>query len=211
MANPHPVKIKICGMTNAADAHQAVALGADAVGFIFYKKSPRAVGERQVRAIVDELPPLVHRVGVFVNETEARINRLVARLHLDVVQLHGDETPAFCKKIHARVLKAVRVKDQDSLAGLSRYPVTGFLLDAFESHAYGGTGQGFDWALAQRAKQYGPVILAGGLNPDNVAEAVRMVQPYGVDVCSGVEKTPGRKDFNKLRAFIQAVRGVNQE
>lgn len=211
MAKRPEVKIKICGMTNAGDAVKAAQLGADAVGFIFYKKSPRAVSEKTVREIVSQLPPFVQRVGVFVNETAERINTLVSRLGLDVVQLHGDETPAFCKKIKARTIRAVRVKDASVFEGLSAYPVSGFLLDTFHPAAYGGTGDVFDWKLAKRGKRLGPVILAGGLNSANVAQAIRQVRPYGVDVCSGVEKEPGVKDIKKLRAFISAVRGVDQE
>jgi len=211
MKNPRRVKIKICGMTSARDAAYAADLGADAVGLIFFKKSPRAVTEAQARKILDGLPPLVHRVGVFVNESAERINRLVDRLKLDRVQLHGEESPAFCKTIRAQVFKAVRVQNADSLKGLNRYPVRGFLLDAFHPAHYGGTGEVFDWRLALRAKKAGPVILAGGLTPENVAEAIERVRPYGVDVCSGVEKRPGRKDYDKLRAFFDAVRGANQE
>lgn len=211
MAKSPEVKIKICGMTTAGDALKAAEFGADAVGFIFYKKSPRAVTEKTVQGIVRELPPFVMRVGVFVNERAERINTLVTRLGLDIVQLHGDETPAFCKKIKARTLKAVRVKDASVFDGLSAYPVNGFLLDTFHPGAYGGIGDVFDWKLAKKGKRLGPVVLAGGLNPDNIAQAIRQVRPYGVDVSSGVEKKPGVKDIKKLRAFISAARGVDQE
>ncbi|MFQ5483261.1 MAG: phosphoribosylanthranilate isomerase [Nitrospinaceae bacterium] len=206
MATAPRVKVKICGMTRLDDALQAVECGADAVGFIFFRKSPRWAPEKTALSIVRELPPLVARVGVFVNESAERINRLVDRLHLDLVQLHGEETPAFCRKIRARLLKAVRVRDAASLTGLDRYPVDGFLLDAFHAGAYGGTGQVFDWKLSRKAKAAGPIILAGGLTADNVAAAIVKVRPYGVDVCSGVEKVPGRKDYKKLRDFFKAVR-----
>jgi phosphoribosylanthranilate isomerase len=125
---------------------------------------------------------------------------------LDAVQLHGDESPAFCKKIKHRVIKAVRVKDAGSLKSLSRYAVDGFLLDTYKQDQWGGTGQVFDWELATRVKKYGPVIIAGGLNPRNVKEAIRKVQPYGVDVSSGVEQSPGKKDPRKVKAFLKAVR-----
>ncbi|NIP99100.1 MAG: phosphoribosylanthranilate isomerase [Nitrospinaceae bacterium] len=204
-SNP-PVKIKICGMTNLDDARLAVENGADAVGFIFYKKSPRCVTEKTVKEINAQLPPFIHRVGVFVNETAERINRIAASCGLSAVQLHGDESPAFCRKIKSRVIKAVRVENAASLKNLSRYPVDGFLLDTFKKGQWGGTGQVFDWALAKRAKQYGAVIVAGGLNSRNVREAIRRVQPYGVDVSSGVERSPGIKDPKKIKAFLKAVR-----
>jgi len=125
---------------------------------------------------------------------------------LDAVQLHGDESPAFCKKIKRRVIKVVRVKDIASLKEMSRYAVDGFLLDTYKEDQWGGTGQVFDWELASRAKKQGPVIIAGGLNPRNVKAAIKKVQPYGVDVSSGVEQSPGKKDPNKMKAFIKAVR-----
>ncbi len=204
--NP-PVKIKVCGMTQLDDVLTAVDCGADAVGFIFYKKSPRHVNESTVKKIVAHLPPFVNRVGVFVNETAQRINRLVEVCGLDAVQLHGDESPAFCRRIKVPVIKAFRIKNAESLASLSKYRVNGFLLDTFDEEQWGGTGQTFDWKWARGAKRYGSVILAGGLTPVNVASAVRRVQPYGVDVCSGVEKSPGKKDPRKIRAFFKAVRG----
>ena len=204
-SNP-PVKVKVCGTTRLKDALLAVECGADAIGFIFYKKSPRCVTEKMAKEICSTLPPLVHRVGVFVNETAEKINRIADRCGLDAVQLHGDETPAFCKKIKRRVIKAVRVKDASSLKEMSRYEVDAFLLDTYRDNQWGGTGQVFDWELAARAKKYGPVILAGGLNPRNVKEAVKKVQPYGVDVSSGVEQSPGKKDPKKVKAFLKAMR-----
>lgn len=200
------VKIKVCGMTNWRDAEWAARLGADAIGFIFYKKSPRHVSEKTVKAIVADLPPFVGRVGVFVNETVERINRIVENCRLDYVQLHGEESPEFCRKIACKVIKAVRVRDSRSLAGLGKYTVSGFLLDAFSVKGQGGTGEVFDWKLVASAKRYGPIILAGGLTPENVVAAIQRVQPYGVDVCSGVEKTPGKKHPAKVKEFIGAVR-----
>jgi phosphoribosylanthranilate isomerase len=205
-SNP-PVKVKVCGTTRLKDALLAVECGADAIGFIFYKKSPRCVTAKVAQEICSKLPPFVHRVGVFVNETAEKINRIADRCGLDAVQLHGDESPAFCKKIKHRVIKAVRVKDPGSLKGLSRYPVDGFLLDTYKEGQWGGTGKVFDWELAARVKKYGPVILAGGLNPRNVKAAIQKVQPYGVDVSSGVEQSPGKKNPKKVKAFLKAVRG----
>ncbi len=207
MAKPNPpVKVKVCGTTRLKDALLAVECGADAIGFIFYKKSPRYVTATIAKDICAKLPPFVNRVGVFVNETSEKINRIANRCGLDAVQLHGDESPAFCKQIKCRVIKAVRVKDAASLKEMSRYTVDGFLLDAFQEDQWGGTGKVFDWDLATRAKKYGPVILAGGLNSRNVKAAIQKVQPYGVDVSSGVEQSPGQKDPKKVKAFLKAVR-----
>ena len=200
------VKVKICGMTNLKDVKVAVDGGVDAVGFIFYKKSPRSVTMQAVREIVLELPPFVDSVGVFVNETAEQINKIADHCKLDRVQLHGDESPAFCKKIRRRVIKAIRVKDIQSLKKLSDYPVSSFLLDTFSEDQYGGTGKVFDWNLAYPAKKYGPIILAGGLTPINVHQAIQRIQPYGVDVCSGVESQPGVKDHKKMKAFLKNVK-----
>ena len=200
------VKVKICGMTNLKDVKVAVDGGVDAVGFIFYKKSPRSVTMQAVREIVLELPPFVDSVGVFVNETAEQINKIAHHCKLDRVQLHGDESPAFCKKIRRRVIKAIRVKDIQSLKKLSDYPVSSFLLDTFSEDQYGGTGKVFDWNLAYPAKKYGPIILAGGLTPINVRQAIQRIKPYGVDVCSGVESQPGIKDHKKMQAFLKNVK-----
>ena len=200
------VKVKICGMTNLKDVKVAVDGGVDAVGFIFYKKSPRSVTMQAVRKIVLELPPFVDSVGVFVNETAEQINKIADRCNLDRVQLHGNESPSFCKKIRRRVIKAIRVKDIQSLKKLSDYPVSSFLLDTFSEDQYGGTGKVFDWNLAYPAKKYGPIILAGGLTPINVHQAIQRIQPYGVDVCSGVESQPGIKDHKKMKAFLKNVK-----
>jgi len=205
MAKPN-LRVKVCGTTRLKDALLAVECGADAIGFIFYKKSPRYVSAKTAKEICSKLPPFVHRVGVFVNETADKINRIADRCGLDAVQLHGDESPAFCKKIKHRVIKVVRVKDAASLKEMSRYAVDGFLLDTWKEDQWGGTGKVFDWELAARAKKYGPVIIAGGLNPRNVKAAIKKVQPYGVDVSSGVEQSPGKKDPRKVKAFIKAVR-----
>lgn len=200
------IKVKICGMTQLKDALFAVEQGVDAVGFIFYKKSPRAVTMKTVREIITKLPPLVDTVGVFVNESAERLNKVADYCGLDLVQLHGEESPAFCRKIHRRVIKAFRVKDLQSIKQLEKFPVSGFLLDTFSDDLHGGTGKTFDWNLALPAKKMGPVILAGGLTPRNILQAVRQVRPYGVDVCSGVEKSPGIKDLEKVRAFLKNIR-----
>ncbi|HJO58456.1 MAG TPA: phosphoribosylanthranilate isomerase [Nitrospinaceae bacterium] len=199
------VRVKICGTTSLKDALLAVESGADAVGFIFHKESPRNISQKDVKEIVAQLPPFVESIGVFVNETSDKINRIAEQCRLTAVQLHGDESPAFCRRIKRRVVKAVRVKDAESLKGMSDFDVSGFLLDAYNEESRGGTGRVFDWNLALRAKKQGPVIIAGGLNPYNVYTAIHRVKPYGVDVCSGVEKSPGVKDPEKISEFIKAV------
>ena len=198
-------KVKICGITGVDDALMAVEAGADALGFVFFEKSPRNVDPEQAQRIVAALPPFVQAVGLFVNAPIERVNAVARQCRLDVVQLHGEESPDYCDQVERRVMKAFRVRGPESLEGLSDYRVAGYLLDAYAPNAYGGTGERFDWDLAAAAKRHGPIILAGGLTPDNVAQAVRQVQPYAVDVSSGVESSPGRKDPEKVRRFIEAV------
>ena len=200
------IKIKICGTTSLRDALLAVESGADAVGFIFYKMSPRKISHKEVKEIVTQLPPFIETVGVFVNETSDKVNQIAERCRLTAVQLHGEESPAFCRRVKRKVVKALRVKNADSLKNINAYDVSGFLLDSYSDESKGGTGQVFDWNLALRAKKQGPVILAGGLNPYNVYTAIHRVRPYGVDVCSGVENSPGIKDQKKIREFIKSVR-----
>ena len=200
------IKIKVCGTTNLKDALFAVDSGADAIGFIFYKKSPRCILQKDAKDIVAKLPPFVETVGVFVNETSDRVNRIAEQCKLTAIQLHGDESSAFCRRIKRRVIKAFRVKDTNSFKGMADYDVSGFLLDSYNEESKGGTGKTFDWNLALRAKKQGPIILAGGLNPYNVYTAIHRVKPYGVDVCSGVEKSPGIKDSVKIDEFIKSVR-----
>ena len=204
---PSPVRVKICGMTSAQDALHAAECGADAVGFIFHKKSPRFITPREAKVIAAELPPFVLRVGVFVNETVERIHKIADNCGLDIVQLHGIETPAFCNRIRKKVIKVFRVQDAESLASLAQFKVDGFLLDTFKDGQFGGTGQVFDWALVKQAKKFGTVIVAGGLNSSNIAEAIEKSRPYAVDVCSGVEKKPGIKDLKKVQEFIEAAKG----
>jgi len=202
------VRIKICGTTRLEDALVAVDAGADALGFIFYDKSPRRVAMKTVKGIIAELPPFVETVGVFVDETVERVNRVAEFCGLDRVQLHGGESAAYCRKVCRRVIKVMRVKDEGFLERLPAYKVSGFLLDAYQEGMPGGTGRTFNWDLALAAKPFGPLILAGGLDAGNVADAIRHVRPYGVDVVSGVESAPGVKDPEKIRAFVRAVRGV---
>lgn len=208
------VKVKICGLTNAEDAAAAVEAGADAVGFVFHKKSPRCAEAAVVKGIVKTLPPFVLPIGVFVNEDAKVVRDVVDSCGLALVQLHGDETAAYCEALGRPVLKAIRLKDRRSFLILAEFQgragVRGFLVDAFSSDAYGGTGQVADWSLAAEASSAAPVLLAGGLTPENVSQAIFQVRPYGVDVSSGVEASPGKKDHEKVRAFVRAVRLVSQ-
>jgi phosphoribosylanthranilate isomerase len=203
-------RIKICGLTRVADALAAVAAGADALGFIFYDRSPRYVAPEVVASITRQLPPLVTKVGVFVNAPAAEIRRVVQVAGLDIPQLHGEETPEFCARLGWPVIKAFRLQNAAAVAQLASYPVAAWLLDAFVPGLRGGTGAQFNWEWAIQARAAGrPVILAGGLTPDNVAEAVRTVRPYAVDVSSGVETAPGQKDIPRLQQLIRAVRAAD--
>lgn len=201
------VRVKICGITTVEDAAVAVEAGADALGFVFYDKSPRCVNPITAAQIIKTLPPFVQSVGLFVNEESGKINWTADFCGLDLLQLHGDETPEDCIELNRRVIKACRVQNRSSIETLARFSVAGYLLDAWSADAYGGTGQVFNWELAAAARQYGPIILAGGLAPENVAAAVSQVQPYAVDVSSGVESAPGRKDHDKVREFIKLAKG----
>jgi phosphoribosylanthranilate isomerase len=200
------VKIKICGITNLDDALAAEEFGADAIGFNFYKKSPRSIAPEKAAEIIAQLPPFILPVGIFVNEREERIREIMGMTCIQAVQLHGDESPEFCQRFGSHVIKAFQVKDKESLKHMVHYRVSAYLLDSYKDGLRGGTGTTFDWHLAVVAKTFGRVILAGGLAPENVAEAVKLVQPYGVDVAGGVEKEKGIKDHAKMKKFISEVR-----
>jgi phosphoribosylanthranilate isomerase len=201
------VKIKICGITNLEDALLATDLGANALGFIFYPKSPRYVAPDAAREIIAQLPPFVVSVGVFVDEEAAVVQELAAQVGLDWIQVHGQESPDYCRNLGRRVIKGFRIKDESSLKDLEPFQgaVQAFLLDAYKKGQVGGTGETFDWRLAREATRYGQIILAGGLNPDNVAQAIQVAQPQAVDTASGTEASPGKKDPEKLRTFFRAV------
>lgn len=203
-------RIKICGIGSERDALAAARLGVDAVGFVL-APSPRRVAPERVREICLALPPFVSRVGVFVNEGAMVVRQTVEFCGLDWVQLHGDESPDYCERLGLPILKAVRVRDQASVDGLAPYGrfVRGFVLDAYVSGKAGGTGKTFDWGLAEGAGAHGPIILSGGLSPENVAQAVEQVRPYGVDVSSGVEFTPGVKDHDKMQRFVERIGKVS--
>lgn len=201
------VRVKICGITSVTDALIAVEAGADALGFVFHADSPRNVTPETAAGIIDALPPFVQAVGLFVNRDSGFVNEAAVRCRLDLVQLHGDEPPQLCDAVERRVIKAFRVRDSASIEPIRHYRVAAYLLDAWSPAAYGGTGHTFNWEIAKRVKSFGPLILAGGLTPDNVAEAVATVEPYAVDVSSGVESAPGRKDPALVREFIRRAKG----
>ena len=197
------VKVKICGITNLDDALAAVKHGADALGFVFYPKSPRSVDPETAKSIVKSLPPFITAVGVFVDEAPQKIEEIISYAGLDVIQLHGSEPPEHCN-LHKKVIKAIRVKELSDLEILEGYKTaSAFLLDTYSSESFGGTGQTFNWEIAVEAKKYGSIILAGGLTPDNIEQSIKVVTPYGVDVSSGVEgPMKGKKDHTKVKHFI---------
>ncbi|TWR88255.1 phosphoribosylanthranilate isomerase [Pseudomonas saxonica] len=204
------VRSKICGITRIEDALAAVAAGADAIGFVFYAKSPRAVTAVQARAIIAALPPFVTTVGLFVNASACELNETLDAVPLDLLQFHGDETPKQCEGYHRPYIKALRVKAGDDIAGACHAyaSASGILLDAYVEGVPGGTGQAFDWSLIPQGLSR-PIILAGGLTVDNVVQAIAQVRPYAVDVSGGVEKSKGIKDHDKIRDFMRKVRATN--
>jgi phosphoribosylanthranilate isomerase len=207
-----PTRIKICGLTRLEDAQRAVELGAAALGFNFFPLSPRYIEPAAARAIVRRLPPFVTAVGVFANETDAgHVISLAREAGVTAVQVHGPRFPALRELVSVFTLVvAVAVREGFKPEELGKIEASAFLLDAFDPDRLGGTGKTFDWSVAREAKQYGPIILAGGLTPENVAWAVREVSPFAVDVASGVESAPGIKDPAKLRAFFAAVEDADR-
>ncbi len=199
--------IKICGITRPEDAVLACREGATAIGINFWPRSKRFVDEARARAILAVVPAGVLKVGVFVDPTAVELVEVVRASGVRTVQLHGDEPPELCAASPVPVVKGIRVRDSHSLAQLATYEVSAFLLDS-ATPGYGGSGTAFDWALAEEAARTMPIWLAGGLGPDNVAEAVRRVRPRGVDVASGVEAAPGVKDPARMEAFIRAAKGA---
>ena len=199
-------RVKICGITNIKDAVAAAEYGADALGFVFQPKSPRAITPETAKNIVSALPPFITTIGVFVNEDKLEIERIIRYVGLNIVQLHGNEPPDACQ-LNRKVIKAIRVKDLTDLEPLKRYNVSAFLLDTYSPHTMGGTGQIFNWDIAVEAKKFGRIILAGGLNHENIEEAIKWVRPYGIDVATGVESNKkGEKDHKKLKLFIEKAR-----
>lgn len=203
-------RIKICGITREQDLQAAVAAGADALGFVFYDKSPRNIAAQRAAVLLRALPPFVTSVGLFVDPSEGMVREVLAQVPLDVLQFHGDESPEFCTQFGRPYLKAIRVRPGvDLVECAARYAdAQGLLLDAYVDGVQGGTGESFDWALIPRELSL-PVILSGGLHPANVALAVRAVRPYAVDVSSGVEAAKGIKDAAKIAAFIKEVKSID--
>ena len=201
------MKIKICGITNIEDANKVVDSGADAIGFIFYKKSKRYVDVEIAERISYKVPPFVSKVGVFVNEDRDLVLDIARKVKLDVVQLHGEEDREYIDYIEKefKVLKAFRVKSEDELEKIKELKLDWFLLDAYSEKEYGGTGDTFNWEIAKKAKEFGKVILAGGVTKDNIKEIVENIKPYAVDLSSGVEDSPGRKNRGKIMEFMELV------
>ncbi|HEY8866658.1 MAG TPA: phosphoribosylanthranilate isomerase [Solirubrobacteraceae bacterium] len=210
-----PTRIKICGTTNLEDATFAVELGAWALGMIFYDGSPRSCSEDDALAIAGALRREVELAGVFVNATLDDVAVTADRIGLSLLQLHGDEGPAFCaeaaRRTGCRVIKATRVRSRADLQAIEAFHTDFHLLDAHRRGLRGGTGETFDWEMARDHRGAAPAILSGGLRAENVAEGIAIVRPYAVDVASGVEERPGRKDEARLRAFFEAVHGTDRE
>ncbi|MEK7749324.1 MAG: phosphoribosylanthranilate isomerase [Bacteroidota bacterium] len=200
--------VKICGVTNVEDAQFALECGADAIGLNFYERSPRFVTMERALEIVSKLPEHKSKIGVFVNASRKRILEVIKTVNLSAVQLVGQHGPDDLVNFESSVIKVFRVYPGFDVEVLRNYIIDAFLLDTYQDETYGGTGKTFDWNVAIKAKEYGKVILSGGLNPENIEDAVKYVQPYGVDVSSGVELRPGRKDPKKIRDFIARARSV---
>jgi phosphoribosylanthranilate isomerase len=205
------MKVKICGITNKDDALCAIELDADALGFIFVESSPRYVPPGDAKEIIRILPPFVVPVGVFVNTTRNKIYRIAEETGIRCAQLHGDEPPEEMIGLAVPAYKSFRVDGNFNPEVVRRYPGPAYLLDTYAESARGGTGETFDWTIAAQAKAYGRIILAGGLRPENIAEAVRKVRPYAVDINSGVETSPGKKDWKKLRQLFSILHRIEAE
>ena len=211
-------RVKICGITNEEDALSAIEKGAFAIGFIFYPKSPRYIPPVKASQIIRKIPPFIGRVGVFVNMDIRGIFEIMKRVGLSAVQLHGDESPEFCYELKTLssipIIKVFRIKDESSLNNIKKYSYTvnAILLDTHKDKVYGGTGETFDWNLAKKARNYNiPLILSGGLNPQNIKEAYDIVKPYAFDVNSGIELTPGIKDHTKMDLFFRKLHQAEQD
>lgn len=215
---PTVVKVKVCGITNLEDALASCEYGADALGFIFHNKSPRFIEPEKAKEIVKTIPPFVTTVGVFVDEGANTINEIVKKIGLHAVQLHGNESPEFCEGIQSKIIKTFRIKgarvmgigtgEQGVNKEMERYNVSAYLLDTYKEGVEGGTGATFSWGVAKDAIKAGKIILAGGLTTENVKQAIKIVMPYAVDVSSGVEEMPGKKDLRKVMEFIETAKGA---
>ncbi len=202
------IRIKVCGITRLEDAMSASGLGVDAIGFIFYEKSKRFIRPSDAAAIIRRIPPFISTVGIFVDASLDEICSVMGLTGIGAVQLHGDETPEFCNQCPGRVIKAFRVSSDFRLSTIRQYNgLSAFLLDTWDENLHGGTGRPLDWAVAAKATSYGNLVLAGGLGPSNLAEAIAAVTPYGVDLNSGIEILPGQKNPQKMRQAVEIVRG----
>ncbi len=202
------MRVKICGITNSEDALAATESGADALGFVF-AKSPRQVTKEQARDIIEKLPPFVSPVGLFVDERVDRVKDICNFCHIHTVQLHGSEDPLYLNDLKGyKIIKVFRVREEEDLGLLAKYKPHAFLLDSYVKGIMGGTGVSFNWEIARQAFKYGPIILSGGLTPENVKEAIHIVKPYAVDVSSGVESSPGRKDETLVKQFIMNAKSA---
>ena len=202
-------KIKICGITNVEDATWAANLGADYLGMVFFKESKRKISLEKAKEIIETLPPYIEKVGLFVNEEPEIVEKALKLCQLNVLQFQGEELPEYCNqfKDRAKIIKSFRMKDEEVLKRIPEYDVDFYHLDAFVEGLHGGTGATFNWDLALKVKELGrPIFLAGGLNPENITEAIKKVQPYAVDVASGVESSPRRKSVELMQQFVQKVR-----
>src|SRR3989338_10306528 len=201
-------KVKICGITNYEDAAHAAILGADYLGFNFYELAPRHVDESEVKKFIGRLPNHVKKVGVFVNQNPDKVKKIVKNLDLDLIQLHGDETQDYCSKLKAgtkkKIIKAFRIKEKEDIDKIKNYNADYLMFDAHKEGMFGGTGKTFDWKIIKGVNK--PFFLSGGLNPKNVREAIRIAKPYAVDAASGVEANPRKKDYDKMKRFIEAAK-----
>ena len=212
------VNVKFCGITSQEDAEKAIQSGADALGFVFFEDSPRYIKPEKASIIIKSIPPFISTVGVFVNEDIRSIEGCVEECGLNAVQLHGDENVKHCTSFKnlklkgVKLIKAIRLKDKESLLSIEECPADAFLLDTYRSDVYGGTGKGFDHMLAVLAKEYGRrIIIAGGLTPDNVYDIIKEIKPYGVDVSTGIESSPGKKNPELMEEFISEVRRAEKD
>ncbi|MFH1853925.1 MAG: phosphoribosylanthranilate isomerase [Candidatus Omnitrophota bacterium] len=212
------VRVKFCGITSSIDAEKAVEVGVDSLGFIFFKDSSRYVTPEYAEAIIKDMPPFVTTAGVFVNEDLRFIEECVERCGLNAVQLHGDEDSKYCTRFKqlkfkgVKLIKAIRVKDKQSIYSIENCQADAILLDSYEVGMYGGTGKSFDRSLAILAKEYGRrLIISGGLSPDNVYSIIKEIKPYGVDVSSGIESSPGKKNVELMEEFTREVRRAEEE
>jgi len=206
-------KIKVCGITSKTDAWMCLDAGVDALGFVFVDESPRKIDPREAQKIINDLPPFVISVGVFVNRAKDEVEEIANLCKLDILQLHGDESVEYCVSFTRKIIKAFRIRNSDDINALSEYKVAGYLLDSYEEGHAGGTGRTFEWSIATEATKYGHIILAGGLTPENVNRAISIVRPYAVDVSTGVEEkdTPGKKNKIKLTEFIRQVQNADSD